>query len=63
MNADLLALIERDRLCLRCLATKMGRPPGEVALALEDVARVVRVSAQVAICAGCASVRTAYKLA
>lgn len=62
MSADLVAYIERDRLCVDCLAEKTKRPPGEVVAAVEDLARTLRVSVQLALCAGCTSLRSTYKL-
>jgi len=48
-TTDLRALLERERLCLDCLARKAGRRPDAVARALEELGTTVRLSQQPAL--------------
>lgn len=61
-TTDLIALLERERLCLDCLARKAGRRPDAVARGLEELGATVRLSQQPALCANCLSVRISYKV-
>ena len=58
--ADLLTLLERERLCLECLARKAGGRADAVARGLEELGTTVRLSQQQALCAHCLSVRISY---
>ena len=61
-TTDLRALLERERLCLDCLARKAGRRADAVARGLEELGTTVRLSQQPALCANCLSVRISYKI-
>lgn len=61
-TTDLRALLERERLCLDCLARKAGRGADAVARGLEELGTTVRLSQQPALCANCLSVRISYKI-
>jgi hypothetical protein len=58
----LIAALEQERLCLSCLAGKVGRRPDDVARGLEEIGATVKLSQQPALCANCLSVRISYRV-
>lgn len=60
---DLIALLERDSLCLDCLARTVGRRRSDVAAALNDLRRTFRLGGRAARCGACRSVGMTYTLA
>ena len=60
--AALITLLENERLCLNCLAGKVGRRPDDVARGLEELGATVTLSQQPALCANCLSVRISYRV-
>jgi hypothetical protein len=61
-STTLLALLAQERLCLSCLAGKVGRRPDDVARGLEELRATVKLSQQPALCANCLSVRISYRV-
>lgn len=62
MRAELVGLLEGERLCLDCLARRMQRRAEEVARVLDELSATVRLSQQPALCENCMSVRITYKM-
>lgn len=61
-SSTLIALLAQERLCLNCLAGKVGRRPDDVARGLEELGATVKLSQQPALCANCLSVRISYRV-
>jgi hypothetical protein len=62
MTDDLTTLLERERLCLDCLARALKRRRDRVADALNALRRAFRLRAQPAICRPCASLQMTYNV-
>jgi hypothetical protein len=57
------AVLERQPLCVDCLARKLSARRDDVARALNDLRRAFRLSSQAARCGPCGSVTMTYRVA
>jgi hypothetical protein len=63
MIEEIVKLLDRERLCVDCLARALKRRRDDVAAALNDLRRAFRLRGQPAVCRPCSEVRMTYGVA
>ena len=57
---EVVGILEREPVCVDCLARRLKAPREDAARALNDLRRAFRLSSQAACCAACGAVRMTY---